>query len=72
MGMFSKLCFYFILLLFLVYFFFERERGGMRERAGDGQRERESQNLKQTPGSELSAQILTWGSNSRPEPKSDA
>ena len=42
-----------------------------------GQRERETQNLKQTPGSELSAQGLKWGSNpqtvrSRPEPKSDA
>ena len=43
----------------------------------EGQRERETQNLKQTPGSELSAQSLTWGSNSStarscPEPKSDA
>ena len=40
-------------------------------------RERETQNLKQAPGSELSAQSLTWGSNSRtarsrPEPKSAA
>ena len=45
--------------------------------SGEGQRERETRNLKQTPGSELSAQSLTWGSNprtvrSRPEPKSDA
>ena len=47
--------------------------------AGEGQREREgeTQNLKQAPGHELSAQSLTQGSNlesvrSRPEPKSDA
>ena len=38
------------------------------------ERERETQNLKQAPGSELSAQSLTWGSNSKvtrsgPEPK---
>ena len=33
-------------------FIFERER----VRAGEGQRERETQNLKQAPGSELSAQ----------------
>ena len=43
---------------------------------GEGQGERETQNLKQAPGSELSAQSLTRGSNSRtvrswPEPKSD-
>ena len=40
-------------------------------------RERETQNLKQAPGSELSTQSPTRGSNpravrSRPEPKSDA
>ena len=51
----------------------------MRDRtpAGEGQRERETQNLKQVPGSELSAQSPTRGSNpptarSRPEPKSVA
>ena len=43
----------------------------------EGQRERETQNLKQAPGSELSAQRLTWGSNSgtmrsRPVLKLDA
>ena len=32
---------------------------------GEGQREGETQNLKQAPGSELSAQSLTRGSNSR-------
>ena len=42
-----------------------------------GQREREAQNLKQAPGSELSAQSQTRGSNPRtlrscPELKSDA
>ena len=30
---------------------------------GEGQRERETQNLKEDPGSELSAQSPTWGSN---------
>ena len=44
---------------------------------GEGQRERETQNPKQAPGSELSAQSVTQGLNpstarSRPEPKSDA
>ena len=44
---------------------------------GEGQRERETQNRKQAPGSEPSAQSLTWGLNSRtvrsrPELKSDA
>ena len=29
----------------------------------EGQRERETQNPKQGPGSELSAQSPTWGSN---------
>ena len=45
--------------------------------AGEGQRERETQNVKQAPGSELSAQSPMWGLNSRavrswPELKSDA
>ena len=44
---------------------------------GGTERERETQNPKQAPGSELSAQSLTWGLNSwmvrsRPEPKLDA
>ena len=34
-------------------------------RAGEGQRERETQNPKQAPGSELSAQGLTQGWNLR-------
>ena len=33
-------------------------------RVGEGQRERETQNLKWAPGSELSAQSRMWGSNS--------
>ena len=44
---------------------------------GGAERESETQNLKQAPGSELSAQSLMWGLNpqavrSGPEPKSDA
>ena len=47
---------------FNVYFhFWERDRAWV----GEGQRERETQNLKQAPGSELSAQSPTQGSNSR-------
>ena len=56
-----------------------RESERQRDRAllGEGQREREMQNLKQAPGPELSAQSPTQGSNLRtmrswPEPKSDA
>ena len=53
-------------------FIFERERE--RERAVEGQRERKTQNPRQAPGSELSAQSPMWGSNpqtvrSGPEPK---
>ena len=53
----------------LFFFFFQRFLfifGTERERAwtGEGQRERETQNRKQAPGSEPSAQSLTWGSNS--------
>ena len=58
------------------YFFylFLRDRG--RVWAGEGQRERETQNPKQAPGSELLAQSPTWGLKSQtvrswPEPKSD-
>ena len=45
-------------------FIFERERETDRAQVGEGQRE-ETQNLKQAPGSELSAQSPTWGSNSQ-------
>ena len=60
---------------FLCLFIFETERDTAW--TGEGQRERETQNRKQAPGSEPSAQSPTRGSNSRtarswPEPKSDA
>ena len=48
---------------FDVYFIFERET--QRASRGGAERERETQNLKQAPGSELSAQSPTWGSNSQ-------
>ena len=47
---------------FNVYLFLRDKRD--RERAGVEQKERETQNLKQAPGSELSAQSLMQGSNS--------
>ena len=47
---------------FYVYLFL-RERDGMQ--AGKGQRVKKTQNLKQAPGSKLSAQSPTWGSNPR-------
>ena len=48
-------------LFFLTFINFLRDR----VRVGEGQRERETQNLKQAPGFELSAQSLRWGSNSQ-------
>ena len=53
----------------------ERETEHERERGRE--RERDTQNPKQVPGSELSAQSPMWGLNSqtvrsRPEPKLDA
>ena len=52
------------IIIFLFFFFnffnlFLRELEHKWRRS----RERETQNLKQTPGSELSAQSLMWGSN---------
>ena len=67
---------FFFFLFFLVFLFiFETERDTIW--AGEGQREGETQNLKQAPGSEVSAQSLTRSSNSRsvrswPELKSGA
>ena len=50
--------------LFSVLFIFERETETETEcKLGRG-RERETQNPKEAPGSEPSAQSLTWGSNS--------
>ena len=42
-----------------------RERERKRVRAGEVQRERETQNPQQAAVSELSAQSMTWGSNSQ-------
>ena len=42
-----------------MFIIFERDRA----QTGEGQRERETQNPKQAPGSELSAQSPTQGSN---------
>ena len=54
---------FFFFLMF--YFSFERERERERAQAGGRGAEREeTQNLKQAPGSELSPQSPTWGSNS--------
>ena len=62
-----------IFLTFIYYWQIERDRAW----AWEGQRERETQNLKQAPGSELSAQSLTQGWKSQtvwswPELKPDA
>ena len=51
-----------VLFFVNVYLFFFREREIANR--GGAKRERETQNPKQAPGSELSAQSLTWGSNS--------
>ena len=60
-----------IFLMFI--YFWDRERQSV---SGEGQKERETQNLKQRPGSKLSAQSLTRDSNSQtmrswPKPKLD-
>ena len=49
-------------LFFNVYLFFREKEE--REQAGKRQREKETQNPKQGPVSELSAQSRTWGLNS--------
>ena len=46
-------------------FIFERQRERTRRQAGDGQREVKTQNLKQAPGSELSAESPARGLNSQ-------
>ena len=48
-----------------VYLLILRERERERERGGEGQRARETQNPKQAPGSELSAQGPMQGLNPR-------
>ena len=58
-----------LFIYLFIYLFFQRLFifGTERDRAwtGEGQRERETQNPKQAPGSEPSAQSLTRGLNSR-------
>ena len=49
--------FYFI-YFFIVYLLLRKST-----QAGKGQRKRETQNLKEAPGSELSAKSPTWGLN---------
>ena len=56
-------CFFIKNFFYVSLFLRKRERD--RVQAGEGQRKRETQNPKQAPGSELSAQSPTWGSNSR-------
>ena len=53
----TSLKIFFYIYLFLI----DRDRAEV----GEGQREKETQNRKQAPDSEPSAQSLTWGSNSR-------
>ena len=50
------------LIFFFMFLFYFLKRD--RALAGEEQRERETQNLKQAPDSEVSAQSLTPGSNS--------
>ena len=52
--------FFFFYFSFYIYLFFDRDRAQWGR-----VRERETQNLKQAPGSELSAQSPTQGSNSQ-------
>ena len=62
LGVFLSTLFTFFFLIVLNVYLFLRERRD-RAWAGEEQRERETQNPKQAPGSELSAQIPTWGLN---------
>ena len=48
----------------MLIYFWDRERQSMS--GGGAEREMETQNPKQAPGFELSAQSLTRGSNSQP------
>ena len=54
-----------LLLFFFLTFIYFRETERDSEQAGEGRRERETQNLKQVPGSELSSQSPTRGLNSQ-------
>ena len=52
------------ILIFLHLFSFERHRE-TEHKWGEGQREKDTENPKQAPGSELTAQSLTRDSNSQ-------
>ena len=53
----------FFSFFFLMFYLFLRKRETQSMSEGEGQRERETQNPKQVPGSELSAQSPKGGSN---------
>ena len=46
-----------------MFIYFDGQEGRDKVQAGEGQREKETQNPKQASGSELSAQSPMWGSN---------
>ena len=57
-----RLYFFYVFILF-IYLFFLRDREGQRASRGAGEeaeRQRVTQSVKRAPGSELSAQSLTW------------
>ena len=54
-----------ISLFFKVYLFLRQREREIQVQAGEGQRGKETQNPKQAPGSELSAESLMRGSNSQ-------
>ena len=67
--LFKFICYFlFVFIYFLKkivnVYFWERERERERAWHGERQRKKETQNLKQAPGSELSAQSPLWGWNS--------
>ena len=71
---FSFLCFVLFCFVFTFIYFWETET---EHKWGEGQREKETQNPKQVPGSEISAQSLMWDSNPQmvrpwPQQKLDA
>ena len=55
--------YYFFLNSLKMFIYFERERERDRQSANGGGAERKTQNLKQAPGSQLSTQSVTWGSD---------
>ena len=55
----------FLKIFLMFYFIFERERQSMSGGGTERERDMHTQNPKQAPGSELSAQSPTRGSNSQ-------